>query len=304
VTDFLFKYLESKSAFEVLQGLYDSVKDSFKLLGATERTGIGFARIFARGSEMLTLESSIISFMKKSPSTFIEEIVPACAEGMMKGLEMVDSDEPILESKEKHIWQIIEVKPDRAELVKLAAQTFHRDVLELGHGWHAPIVRRYLFVTRTPLPSCGSIVEVEKCTIIEFLKEEYFADKLTTFCSKVKTTIRNIEAVLPPVTRMKLWAQSVAGLGISPLVKFMQRILVASPETKPYYSFVKDVLMGTAIEDSPPRIHGLVAEIHNLFVRIINLSQYLSGMSTPTQEDNDILETYCGFLGLTLGRTP
>jgi hypothetical protein len=304
VTEFLFKYLEAKFAFEVLKNLYDSVKRSFDLLKASENIKIGFARIFLKGAAQtrLRLKDVVVCYTRKEGKSFAQDVIPEYAKKFLgeKEVPMAAGLEPAMDSALEDVWQIIEVKCPREQLSKLAAKTFYRDVLGADQGWDAPMVRRYLFTTRAPLPNATSIMEIERYEVVEILKVDFFAAKLSSFASKVKATIGNIEAVLPPSGRTKFWGQSIPGVGPSPLISYMRVILNASPRTRPYYSFVKDVFMGVVTDDAPPRIEKLVIEIRHLFVHIITLCADLSEMTVPTPEDMEVLAIYCSIWGLTL----
>jgi hypothetical protein len=307
ITEILFKYLETQRQFSLLKDLYEKMTEPFGELQKSESVRMGFARIFASGPTAASLQfTEAIHLFPRSAedkqagfTQFISEYAKGLI-GKGKLFRLEDDAQPLLAPPRENCCQICHVKPVRRELLKLSAVSFSKDVLGADNGWNAAMVQRYFFVTESPLPACGSVVMVKSHQVIEIKKSTYFEDKLTRFKNALTTVLMNIEAVLPPGKMAKGWSQSVLGLSAAPIVKFMKKIIDASPKTHPYYVLVRSVLTGEATEDAPDKISQLIDQIRKLFLRGIKIIEPLSEIQALLPGEKAVLLEYDKFIGASM----
>jgi hypothetical protein len=208
--------------------------------------------------------------------------------------------QPILEATDQKFCQIIDVKCIRAELLKLAATTFIKDVMGRDRGWDSVMVQRHIFETQAPLPSCIPVVEIKQYTMHKITKSVYYEEKLERFREKLKAVVHRIRAVLPPPRVAKLWSHVVLGLSIAPILKFVAKIM--GPQlNQPYYIWVRDVFTGAATEDAPPRIATIIHEIRDLFVQALKLVEPLIAISAWPPGDQNMIKRFASHLSVSIG---
>jgi hypothetical protein len=329
VTEVLFNYLEKQRQFVLLNALYKRVKDSFAELSKSESIHLGFARIFVTGKAKEKLQfSEAIHMFKYTPTADLGrrktldastteagskyEAVVMKMDGLTRFIQaytkpLIGPDlpglkqavQPILETTDQKFCQIIDVKCIRADLLKLAATTFIKDVMGRDRGWDNVMVQRYIFETQAPLPSCIPVVEIKHCTIHEITKSVYYEEKLKRFREKLKAVVHRIRAVLPPPRVAKLWSHVVLGLSIAPILKFVAKIM--GPQlNQPYYIWVRDVFTGAATEDAPPRIAIIIHEIRDLFAQALKLVEPLIAISAWLPGDQDMIKRFASHLSVSI----
>jgi hypothetical protein len=307
ITQIVFSYLEQHRQFKDLQELYNSVKEAFVELQRTESKQIGFCRIFTYGKTVAKLKfTDAIHLYPRdklddSESGHSKFIAGYCKRGALLGhdglFRLEDDAEPLTKAPRNNICQICPVKSVPRELARLAARTFVRDVIGTDQGWNQPMVRRYVFQTRLPLPSCVAVAEVESFTITEIAKAQYFEDKLTSFKGKLQMTIDNIDAVMPPKQVATLWGQSVAGLVATPIVNHMNKLLQAHHVKAPSLFMLRQVFSGTVRHDSPAKIAQLIIEIRDLFIRGIRVIEHVVVFAPLSQSEKATVEIFGAYFG-------
>jgi hypothetical protein len=212
-------------------------------------------------------------------------------------------EEPLLTAGGKEVCQICEVKCVKQELLGLAATTFFKDV-PIGDpqrviGWDEPIVQRFTFKTRSPLPGPISVVEVDPqaTNVVEIPKAVYFEARLTKFKDNLAGTLYRMDSVMPPTKVAKQFSKSVMGLNAAPVVRFMRKLHEALPKKQPYYALTEEIICnrtsdGSALRDMPKRIAGIIREIKELFIRGIHVAEVLSGGQTLLPNDVAVLQHY------------
>jgi hypothetical protein len=305
-TEILFSYLERQRQFDTLKELYTKVNESFVALQKSEAPRIGFARIFVRGhaAKALGFRDAIHTFAISEEAGFVEFATAyserLTAAGINRSVQL--EGEPVLHSHGEEILQICHVKCVRTELLGLSAVNFSKDVGAVEDcDWDQPMVKRFQFVARIPLPGPLSLAKVDtkKTVVSDIPKIQYYVERLGRFKEKLGETVERIKTVMPPRKAAKLFSKSVMGLTAAPIVRFMQKLQEAGGKKKqPYYALAHDVLMTKGSLDIPEPVTKLIAEIKELFVRGIEVAEILSDSQKLMPTDIAIVRVYASTWGI------
>jgi hypothetical protein len=305
-TEILFSYLERQRQFETLKTLYTKVNESFVALQKSEAQRIGFARIFVRGPAAQTLgyTDAIHSFGLGESTGFVafaSAYTTRLAEVGINGPGQMEG-EPIVSADGEETIQICSVKCLKTELLGLSAVNFSKDVVVASEcGWDEPMVKRFQFVARVPLPGPLSLSKVDqsKTVVTEIPKREYYVERLGRFKEKLRETVERIKTVMPPKKAAKLFSKSVMGLTAAPIVRFMQKLQEAAGKKKqPYYALANDGLLRKALTDVPEPVVRLITEIKDLFIRGIEVAEILSDSQRLMPTDVAIVRLYASPWGI------